>query len=165
MANGEKAWETYEEVARFLLDEFASKFGLQRVEGKQQIKGAVTDWEIDAKGVAEEDGIFIIVECRRYTKSGLNQEALGGLAYRIRDTGAAGAIVVSPLPFQRGAQKIADATGVHSVRLNSEATREEYILEFLGEVAMGWVERFEVEEELSIEIRDKDGNLVERRRG
>ena len=45
-----KKWETYEEVATYLLNEFADKFGLSRVEGKQQLKGIETNWEIDANG-------------------------------------------------------------------------------------------------------------------
>jgi len=32
-----KKWETYEEVARFLLEKFKEKFGLETVEGKQKI--------------------------------------------------------------------------------------------------------------------------------
>ena len=34
VAQGE-AWETYEEVAVYLLDQIASELGLERVEGKQ----------------------------------------------------------------------------------------------------------------------------------
>jgi hypothetical protein len=45
-----KKWQTYEEVAAHLLDEFAAEFGLSRVEGKQIVDGqhSGTKWEIDA---------------------------------------------------------------------------------------------------------------------
>ncbi|HEY4243701.1 MAG TPA: hypothetical protein VGM88_28005 [Kofleriaceae bacterium] len=46
-----KGWESYEQVSRFLLDQFADRFGLERVEGKQDVIGlrSGTSWEIDAK--------------------------------------------------------------------------------------------------------------------
>lgn len=67
-------WKTYEEVASYLLDRFAHKFDLVKVEGKQVIEGrrSGTKWEIDAKGIREGNEGFVIVECRRYTKSNLN---------------------------------------------------------------------------------------------
>lgn len=44
------AWQTYEEVTRYLLQEFAAQFGLGTVEGKQLVPGASgTDWKIAAK--------------------------------------------------------------------------------------------------------------------
>jgi hypothetical protein len=50
----EKAWQTYEKLARTLLDRFASDFELDKVEGKQKVQGkrSGTKWEIDAKGSA-----------------------------------------------------------------------------------------------------------------
>lgn len=165
MAEEGKAWKTYEEVARYLLNDIAGEFGLRLVEGKQKVQGGVTCWEIDAKGVAEAGGGFVIVECRRYVKSRLTQEDLGAIVYRMRDTGASGAIVVTPLPLQLGAQKIADAEGVHSVRLSSEATFEEYIINFLSKIKVGICDKFQVKEEFALEMRDLDGNLIERLEG
>src|SRR4051794_28061593 len=85
MASEETKWRTYEEVARFLLDQYAKEFGLQRVEGKQKVRGerSGTYWEIDAKGIREGDDGIILVECRRYTTSKQSQEKTGALAYRI----------------------------------------------------------------------------------
>ena len=83
-----KRWETYEEVALFLLDRFAAHFGLGRFEGKQILPGATgTSWEIDAKGVKTEDGSFVVVECKRYSKARVPQEVVAGLSYRIQDVG------------------------------------------------------------------------------
>ena len=119
-----RAFETYEQVAAFLLNEFADHLGLERVEGKQDVPGLVsgTTWEIDGKGLKADGEAFIIIECRRYTDSRPNQEALGALAYRIRDTGAAGGIIVTPLGIQEGAAKIACAEGIVSVRLDPTST-------------------------------------------
>jgi hypothetical protein len=106
-------WETYEQVAQFLLNEMAAQFGLGRVEGKQIIPGdSGTSWEIDAKGVRAGDEGFVIIECRRYTTRGVPQEQVGGLAYRIRDTGAEGGSLVSPLGLQQGAALVAAHSGI-----------------------------------------------------
>jgi hypothetical protein len=100
-------WQSYEEVGTYLLDRFATEFGLDRVEGKQGVAGqrSGTSWEIDAKGFRLGQDGFVIVEFRRYTTSRLNQEDLGGLAYRIIDSGAEGGIIVSPLGLPALSQK------------------------------------------------------------
>lgn len=54
------------------------------------------------------------------------------MAYRIHDTGAKGGVVVTPIGFQEGAQKVAAATNILSVRLDADATPQQYVLEFLG---------------------------------
>lgn len=88
-------WRSYEEVAAYLLDQNASEFGLKKIEGKQTIHGrSGARWEIDAKGIREGSEGFVIIECRRYTTSKQNQEKLGGLTYKIIDTGAIGGIIV-----------------------------------------------------------------------
>ena len=68
MAEEQTTWKTYEEVAAYLLNQFASEFGLERVEGKQLVPGqrSGTKYKIDAKGVVDGGEAFIIVECRRY---------------------------------------------------------------------------------------------------
>jgi hypothetical protein len=76
-----------------LLNRFAKEFGFKFVEGKQKIQGSATTWEIDAKGVAGDEGFFI-VECRRHTTSRQSQKDLGALAFSIVDTGAAGGIIL-----------------------------------------------------------------------
>ena len=75
-----QTWQTYEEVATYLLDLFAKEFGLDRVESKQKIEGKRVDtlWEIDAKGVRDDNGGFMIVECKRHTTAKLSQELLSG---------------------------------------------------------------------------------------
>jgi len=120
-----KAWETYEEVARFLLEEMSDTLGLglERVEGKQKLAGkSGTKWQVDAKGVKTEDGAIVIVECRRWTTSKPDQEDVGAFAYRIGDVGAAGGIVVTPLGVQEGGQKIAEYEGIEIVHLDANST-------------------------------------------
>ncbi len=134
-----KKWKTYEEVATYLLNEFAAKFGLEKVEGKQAVNGhrSKTKWTIDAKGVKQGDEGFLIVECRRYTTSKQNQGKLAELAYRIMDTQADGGIIVSPLGVQKGAAKIAAAENIIEVQLNEDSTTNEYILRFLDNIMVG----------------------------
>jgi hypothetical protein len=123
----------------------ASEFGLRRVEGKQTIRGSRsgTTWEIEAKGVRIGEGAgFIIVECRRYTTSKQKQEKqkqeqMGGLAYRILDTGAAGGILVSPLGLQEGAAKVAGAENIQTVILSENSTTTNYLLQFLNNTFLG----------------------------
>jgi len=129
-------WESYEQVAQFLLDQMAEHFDLSHVEGKQKVQGkqSGTIYEIDGKGIAKEGDGFIILEFRRYTTSRQNQEHLAAIAYRIIDTGARGGIIVSPLGLQKGAKKIADAKNVVSVCLGENSTTKDYVLAFLNKV-------------------------------
>ena len=132
------AWETYEQVAAYLLDQARADFGLSRVEGKQPLEGASgTTWTIDAKGMRSSDSMVVIVECRRYTGSRIDQESTGGLAFRIQDTGAGGGILVSPLGLQEGAAKVAAATGIIAVIPNADATPTEFTMSFLNQLRIG----------------------------
>jgi hypothetical protein len=136
-----KAWLTYEEVARYLLNDLSERFGLSRVEGKQivQGRGSGTSWEIDAKGIRGDGTGFVVVEVRRYTTRRLDQEKMAAIAYRVRDTRAKGGIVVTPLGLQEGAKKIARKAGVVSVRLCANSTTERYLLHAFGVVMFGGV--------------------------
>ncbi|WP_433521590.1 hypothetical protein ACQPZ2_30355 [Nocardia pseudovaccinii] len=138
MVEKSKRWRDYEEVTEFLLDRLASELGLARVEGKQRLVGEVgTPWEVDAKGVRLDDEQIILVECKRYPKKRVNQDTLGGFAYRIRDLGAAGGILVSPLGLQAGADLVAKKEGIVEVHLDANSTREQYVLQFLDKIFVG----------------------------
>jgi len=158
-----KKWRTYEEVAQYLLNEFAEEFGLKKVEGKQYLKGIIsgTNWEIEAKGVALNKESFVIVECRRYTKSKQSQEKIGGLAYRIIDTGAKSGIIVSPLGLQEGAQKIAKAENIISVILNKNSTTKDYILQFLEKIKVGCSGELNPKSSLKAKIIKSDGSEID----
>lgn len=152
-------WNTYEEVAIDLLNRFAKEFDVDCFETKQHVEGELTTWEIDGKGVCEGSEAFIVVECRRYTKSRQCQEAAGGIAFKIQDLGAKGGILVSPLGFQLGGQKIAAGTNIIDVRLNANATGQDYVLQFLGKVFAGVRQHLEFKQKPGWEIRRNDGTI------
>ncbi|MFV9645129.1 MAG: restriction endonuclease [Desulfobacterales bacterium] len=158
-----KKWESYEEVAQYLLNQFAETFGLGTVEGKQIIPGkSGTNWEIDAKGIKTDGDGFLIIECRRYTTSRLSQESLGAIAYRIKDTGAGGGIVVSPLEFQKGAKKVADHEGIHHVILDPKSTTSDYMLKFLNQIFVGISDTVKMSDKVQIQVI-RNGKVVEER--
>ena len=131
-------WETYEEVARYLLDKMREELGLELVEGKQALPGkSGTTWTIEGKGVKADTGAIVVIECRRYTTSKLKQEAMGGLAYRISDVGAAGGIVVTPVGLQEGAEIVAKHEGIEVIQLNADATPTDFVMKFLEKVVAG----------------------------
>lgn len=127
------SWEIYEDAARKVLFNLRKKLGLSEIEMKQVLAGkSGTKWEIDAKAWVEGSQNFLVVEARRYTGSRLSQEAVAALAFRISDVGATGGIVVSPLPLQRGAKKVAASSGIEHIRLTADSTPEMYLAEYLG---------------------------------
>lgn len=162
----DKQWESYEEVAAYLLNAFATDFGLGWVDGKQLVPGnSGTNWEIDAKGFSENGESFVIVECKRFTKDRIVQEVVAGLAFRIVDTNASGGIIVTPIGLQEGANKVAEHTGILTVRLNKDCTKTDYILQFLNNIRVGLSDNINlsIDERITITLRDKDGNVIESR--
>ncbi|WP_233842830.1 hypothetical protein [Dyella sp. 2HG41-7] len=157
----EQAWKTYEEVAAYLLNQFATQFGVGRFDGKQLITGdSGTQWEIDAKGFTEGRSYFIVVECKRYSARGVAQDVAASLAWRIQDTGASGGILVSPVGLQSGARLVADKAGIIEVRLAPNSTNKDYVLSFLNRVCVGVSDRAAVTDRLSAIARDEDGNVI-----
>ena len=144
-----------------MLDQFAKEFGLDKVEGKQQVLGlkSGTEWEIDAKGFVQDGDKTVIVECRRYTKTRLNQESVGGLAYRICDTGAAGGMVVSPMGLQEGAEKVARAENIISVTLDAGSSSTEYVMRFLDQIHVGMAGELSLTGMLGIRVIRQDGTI------
>ena len=66
------------------------------------------------------------------------------MAFRIEDTGADGGIIVSPLGLQEGAKNIAGRKNIHIVILYEESTIENYVLQFLNEVMVGFTEKITI---------------------
>jgi hypothetical protein len=161
--SGKKKWRNYEEAAQYLLKQFASYFGLGRVEGKQLVPGASgASWEIDGKGIKIGGEGIVLIECRRHTKSKLSQEQLGGLAFRIKDTGAKGGIAVSPLGLQKGAKLIAAHANITHVILDAESTTTEYVMKFLSNMFVGLPAELNFKSSLGAD-KIKDGKIVETR--
>lgn len=160
----EKLWYTYEGVATYLLNQVAEHFGVGRFEGKQVVPGdSGTEWEIDAKGCSDDGSRVIVVECKRHTKSGVSQAITGSLAWTIQDVGADGGILVSPIGLQDGAKKVAAKARIVEVVLDQDSTTTDYVLSFLDQIHVGFSEAVHVTDHLLIEIRDNDGNIVDRR--
>lgn len=158
--SNQQTWKSYEDVARYLLNQFRQEFGLERVDPKQKIPGNCgTSWEIDAKGVREDNNSAImLIECRQYRSKRLNQESVAGLAYRIIDTSAVGGIIVSPLPLQEGAQKVAEAKNIVHVQLCPDSTPEDFVIGFFNKIFVCVTERVSISEHVSVVLTDKDGN-------
>lgn len=156
-----KEYESYEKVSQYLLKKFAKEFGLEGVEGKQKVSGNLsgTSWEIDGKGILEGGIGFIIIECRHYKSSKQKQEHLGGLAYRIIDSGAQGGIIISPLGLQKGAKKIANAENIIEVKITEDSNMNEYLMQFLHKVMVGVQDNLTIKEEWKItktkNVKDK----------
>ena len=158
----EKKWETYEEVAAYLLNQFAEHFGVGRFECKQLVAGeSGTEWQIDAKGCAADDGHFIVVECKCHTKTGISQAITAALAWSIQDTGGGRGILVSPIGLQKGARKVAAKSGIVEVVLDQNSTTTEYMLKFLDQVCFGFSDTVHITESLPITLIDKDGSVTE----
>lgn len=90
-----------------------------------------------ARGVLKTGEGFFIIECRRKPKRRLPQAHVGGLAFRIKDTGAAGGIIVSPLLLQRGARLVAASEVIHKVELSPESTTTDFVFRFLEHTLHG----------------------------
>lgn len=160
-------WDTYEEVARYIIQQAAKIFRLSDVEGKQKILGKLTGtkWEIDAKGIRENGGAIVIIECRRHTTSRLSQEAIAAVAYRILDAEADGGIVVSPHPLQIGAKKVAKAAKIEHIRLDPSSTKDQWIAQVEDLIMIGFTENVKaaVKDSFSITVYDVEGNVIESR--
>lgn len=150
----EKKWRDYEEVAQYLLNEFADNFGLERVEEAQKIIGLRSGRKIaiDGKGVKKDNTGYLLVECKRYPRDRVEAEKLEALAYRIMDAGADGGIVVSPLGLQAGAEKIADSEKIISVRIAEGSTVHSYVLSFLHQVMVGVTDEINLNHKIDVEI-------------
>jgi len=130
------SWRTYEEVAVYLIRKMADELGLSSVDASQLMAGRATSWQLDAKGMCEDDDGFVLIEIRHRSRK-INQESAAAIAYRVKDTGARSGIVVSPFGFQSGAQKIAAAENIISMELDADSTVNQFVLRFLGRVMVG----------------------------
>src|SRR5271165_66258 len=103
-----QSWKNYEELARHVISYFADIIGITAVEAKQQLQGrSGTRWEIDAKGVCTDGKGFLVIECKERSTSRLDQGTIGTLAFIVQDVGATGAVIVTSIGLQGGAEKVA----------------------------------------------------------
>lgn len=138
----EKRWQNYEEVAAYLLNQMGEHFGVGRFEGKQVVPGSSgTEWEIYAKGCCDDGSKLIVVECKRHTTAGISQAITASLAWTVRETGADGGILVSPLGLQAGAKMVAKSAKIIEVILDKDSTTTDNFLSFLDQIIIGVSER------------------------
>jgi len=137
----------------------AEEFGLEKVEADKTVIGlrSGTKWRIEARGIADGGDKFVIVECRRYPRSRLDQESVGGLAYRISDSGASGGILVSPLGLQEGAAKVAAAENIIPVILDEKSSSTDYVIKFLNKIKVGVSAEIRPTGSLGRKLIHKDG--------
>jgi hypothetical protein len=160
---GPKAWETYEEVARSVLDQCAEQFGLERFDGKQDVVGkSGATWEIDARGWAV-DGSTFVVECKQHARTGISQAITGSLAFTIADIGGAGGFLVSPQGLQAGGKRVAVSSNIKEIKLDSKSTSAAWFGEWLGSLRVGFVDKVntKIGERLQIVVRDIAGTVIE----
>jgi hypothetical protein len=123
-----KSWQNYEDLARYVLRYFGEQLGISEVEAKQRLIGASgTEWEIDAKGVAVGGTGFLVIECKERSSARLNQATVGSLAFTVQDLGAKGAVIVTSIGLQEGAEKLAQHCDFKTVFLSRESTFEEFV--------------------------------------
>lgn len=133
-----KKWEAYEAAAKQVIGDLRVKLGVIKVGGKQKIAGIDgTTYELDAVAWTDASGSFLLVEARRHTSSRLDQDAVNAIAYKLYKVGAEGAIILSPLPLQAGAKKVADFDHIEHILLSADSTAEDYLAEYLGQHFLG----------------------------
>jgi hypothetical protein len=131
-------WEKFEHAAEVVVRDLRLELGIERVEGKQKVLGASGSyWELDARAWIDGGRGFLIVEARRHTANGLSQESVIAIHGRTIEVGADGAIIVSPMPLQKGAELVARHYGIEHIKLDESSTAETYMAEYMGRTFYG----------------------------
>jgi len=161
-----KNWKNYEDVTKQLLSDVRDYLGLGQIEEKQKIRGKIsgTEWEVDVVAYDATDGKLILVECRQRSNSKLSQESLAGFAYRVKDTGADRGIIVTTIGLQDGAKKVAGAEKITEIKLDYNSTSENYIAQITNQIFVKLTDRIKFSESLEIELRNSNGNLIDKRK-
>lgn len=133
-----KKWEAYEQAAKRVISDLRTRLGVIEVSGKQELPGIDgSTYELDAVAWTDDAGSFLLVEAKRHTVAGLDQDTVNAIAYKLVKVGADGAIIVSPLPLQAGAKKAATFDSIVQIILSADSTAEDYLAEYLGQRFLG----------------------------
>lgn len=92
------------------------------MQGKQEVQGRSTAWEVNGKGFSSTDGGLVVLEVRRYTSHGIKQADMGAPAYTIAEIGATCGILATPIDPQTGAQRVASENNIRTVLLDAKST-------------------------------------------
>jgi hypothetical protein len=154
------SWKTYEEIAALVLNQCAAEFGIERVEGKQDVAGkSGTEWEVDARAWAAGDAAHLLVECKKHSNTGISQAITSSLAWQILDTDAEGGFLVSPNGLQAGAKFVAAVANIREIKLDPRSTPSAWFGDWLGKQRAGFTDEVKVgaSEHLLINSIDKHG--------
>ena len=132
-------YTTYEDVAHRFFSDFKATFGFDVVEREAVLtskSGNRYNIEVLGRRAANGNGADIIIECKQYgPKSHIDQEMVGGLAYRVQNTQTGGAFIVTTHELQSGAQRIADFERITVFIIEPNATIDDYGV--VREIAQG----------------------------
>jgi hypothetical protein len=126
-------WQQFEDLARQMIKELHHYFEIDEVADDVTVVTGQSGyrWHIDILGESEgEDGKKIsLFECRLKRRNLVPSE-VGELAYRLRDIGAKRAffVTVAETALSVGAQLIADHERIGHVRIDKNATPENYTI-------------------------------------
>jgi hypothetical protein len=163
VAKAGKAWESFEDAFRAILEAHKEFFGLDSVEPAPGTAKAASGYvyNIEVLGYTKGDERLVLFECRRKKRNVEPGEA-GEFAYRILTTGANKGYFVTTLDkgLSEGAKMHADYEQIGHIQLSADATPHEYVMKYLNNFFVGVVGRLTLGGSASFEVRDSKGNLI-----
>ena len=164
MAKADKAWKSFEDAFRAILEDHKDFFGLDSIEptpGKAEAKSGYV-YDIEVTGYSKGDEKLVLFECRRKSRN-LEPKDAGEFAYRIQMTGAKKGYFVTTLEkgLAEGAKTIADYAQIYHIRLSENATPQEYLMKYLNNFFV--LVRSTVSSSVSLVARDSKGSVIGRR--
>jgi hypothetical protein len=147
MPKADKAWESFEDAFRAILETHKDFFGLDSVEpasGKAEAQSGYV-YDIEVMGYSKGDEKLVLFECRRKSRN-LEPRDAGEFAFRIQTTGAKKGYFVTTLEkgLAEGAQTIADHAQIGHIQVSANATPHEYLMKYLSNFFAGVADRFTV---------------------
>jgi hypothetical protein len=130
--------DRFEQTVRNILEQCRDALGYSRVDPKGKLPGrSGTEWEIDSTAYLATSGDMVLVECRWRSKKRIDQEQIGGLVFRVQDTGAVAGLMVTSIGLQKGAELVAQANQIGIAKINPDATDRDYVLDIAGRLFHG----------------------------
>ena len=166
-----KPYATYEDVAHRFFSDCKTTFGFDVVERKVVLRGkSGNTYNIEVLGRRVGDGAEIIIECKHYGPgSHIDQEMVGGIAYRVRNTEAGGAFMVTTHELQSGAQRLADFERISVFIISPDATLDDYgvVRQIAQDLSRYFVKlQADIKSKVTLEMtvhRDANGNVEHRK--
>jgi len=163
MAKADKAWESFEDAFRAILEAHKEFFGLDRVEPAPGTAKAESGYvyDIEVMGYSTGDDKLILFECRRRSRN-LEPKDAGELAYRIQTTGAKKGYFVTTLEkgLGEGAKAIADYERIGHIQLSANATAHEHVMKYVNNLFVSVTAKLTLSSSASFEVRDSKGNII-----